>query len=501
MLGSLGLALIGEFEAMLAWWIAIFLLVPPFLWAVKTHYVALISLCSITLATQVITLPFFYLDRDEFAWRHVKSFGFTAWEAFPILFKVSLFLFALIVFFRWFYRISFFQRPLHGQTAMISPISSPTGSDQQDRYPSNDIPSYRNSGLYLLLIVLVVAAMIPLNFWMFSEGISIVGIEPPELPFKLSGILHYLTRFIIPLVLAYLYWKVKRSWLPLFILLAYAFVLGMTSVSRSGFMFVMLPVMILAWVDRRWAMFLVAGVSSLIGFSLVTLARDFVHIVTFGKSSAATTDGIGSIVAEIFSDPNSPILEPYFIVGQFVGIFGRIDGFNNLVMSADYNPYESIGPFGFILRTIWRNLAPLDMDLHHLQWQGEQVADGFYNGGALLSNAVIVGNGGLGWVVASAFFTAGILAMLEKCAKRLLTSEVAPELVRNSLIGFMSLIYFIETGGSEIFIYPFILLCFLGFFIPLFRTSTRDRFKPKAVARQAILSAQTNYKINTHGSP
>ena len=86
---------------------------------------------------------------------------------------------------------------------------------------------------------------------MFQNGISIVGVEPPRLPFKLSGILHYFTKYVVPLTLGYLYYRSPRNLPTALLLLGYGLLLGLTSVSRSALVLVLLPVLGLAWIDRR----------------------------------------------------------------------------------------------------------------------------------------------------------------------------------------------------------------------------------------------------------
>lgn len=499
---SVALTLVGELAAMLAWWISIALLLPPLLWASKTRHVALIVICGLGFSTQFITVPISYIYRDNFPFGDVKPFGFTAWEAFPMLAKVSLFLFALIIFFRWFYRISFFGWAQRKLRAKLSHASMHSISGRQYQFADFHLKPRRNSWLYMLLIILVIAATVPLNLWMFSRGISIVGAEPPSLPYKLAGILHYVTRYIIPLLLAYLYLRTKRNWFGMLILIAYAWILGLSSLSRSSFMFVVLPVLLLAWLDRRQLMLFVAGLGGVVGYYAITLARSFVLFATAGKSYAVTDINIGAILLNILSDPDSKILKYDSLVNALSGIFGRIDGFTNLVMSQYYNPYAVLSPFGFILRQIWRGLAPLDVDLHHLQWQGNVLPTGFYNGGALLSNAVIVGNAGIWWVVISAVVAAATLAILEKSTKRLFMHYKAPGLIGAAIIGFLSMVYFIETGGSQRFVYPFAMLLIVSLLPPLFRLDKQRPSKLKVLGvPQVALPAPVNNETTAKGAP
>src|SRR5260221_821142 len=433
---SLGLAVASEWDAMLAWWIAIALLLPPLLWALKTQHVTLITICAITFATQFTTVPFFYVNRDNFHWGHVKPFGFTAWEAFPILAKVALFLVALAAFFNWFYPI----RIVGGSLRKLR--STRIVLDGKNTDLRFELAPRQNSVLYVTLILFIVVALVQFILWMFSKGISIVGVEPPNLPYRLSGILHYFTHYIVPLLLAYLYWKTKRNAFPMLVLLAYAWVLGLSSTSRSALVLVMLPVLAFAWLDQRFFMLLLAGVGTLAGFQIVTLARGFIQIIAFGEVGVVTDIGIGTIVLDIISDPDSPLRRFDFALQVFIAVFSRVDGFENLVMSQHYDPYQVVGPFGFMLRMISRGLAPMDIDAHHLQWQGNTLPEGWFNGGALLSKAVIVGNAGIWWIVMGAAGAALTLGVLEKSTARLWLLFTPPALVGAGGLGIMWIIYF-----------------------------------------------------------
>ena len=287
---SLALASFSEYDAMYAWWLVIALFLPALLWAVKSRFIALITIVSIAFLTQSLTLPIFYLRRDEFSWGHVKPFGFTALESLPILIKLAVFIYALIILFKLLFRVSLvggssrnlINKKLIKNELFISPASV---SNNGNIYRIEEFGGRRNgSGIYSLLIVLIIIAMAPINIWMFSQGISIVGVEPPNLPYHLSGILHYFTKFIVPLTLAYLYFKVKRGWFLEILIMLYACVLGVSSVSRSSLMFIILPVLYLALVDRRLLLLAVSGFGATIGFSIVSLTRNYVYIVSDGVS-------------------------------------------------------------------------------------------------------------------------------------------------------------------------------------------------------------------------
>ena len=459
LLASLGLAIAGEFDAMLAWWLAIVLLLPPLLWAFKTDYVALKTICGISFLTQIVTLPFFYLYRGNFAWGHVKPFNFTAWEAFPMLAKVSLFLFALLLFFKWLYPVTL----VGGASRKFKNPNPPDAATQHrhNKYSGFNVSQNRKPWLFSLLIILLIAVLTPLNLWSYSQGIGLTGVESPALPYRLSGILFYLTKYITPVLIGYFYFKTKRSWPLMLLILAYAWVLGLSSISKGAVLFVMFPVLTLAWLDKRKSMFSVAFVGTIIGIAVASGARAYIYIVTAGKSGADFSFSIFQLIFNVFTDPDSTMWNFDFLPKVVSGILGRIEGFENLVMAQYYDPNAVIGAWGFILRMIGVGGADFDTDAHMMQWQGNVLPEGFYNGGALLSNAVIVGNVGLWWIVLSAMVTAVFLVILEKNSDRLASRYAQYELLNVPFIFALTVIFFSTTGASAVtFTYPFVLLFF-----------------------------------------
>jgi hypothetical protein len=455
-LASLWLAIVGEFETMLAWWLSIGLLLPPLLWAARTPYVALKTICGVSFITQFVTLPYFYLNRDHFAWRDLKPFNFTAWECFPILAKVSLFLFALILFFKWFYPIAIFGGPSRN----LSKTSHQAAAVEyrQIKYSIFGVKNNKNTFLCALLIVLLIALLTPLNLWAYSQGINLVGVEPPRLPYRLSGIVHYLTKFISPLLLAYLYCKTKRGWFLVLLFLAYAWLLGMCTVSKGSVMIIMMPVLGLAWVEKRKLIFVVAGIGTSVGFEFAALARGYVYFVSGGKSGADTSFSIFTLISNVFADSDRNILSLFYLASLLNGILSRIEGFQNLVMAQYYNPDNVIGAWGFTLRMIWRPLVYFDTNLHSIEWQGNTLTVGFYNGGSLLSNAVIVGNSGLLWILLSALVAAILLIIVEKSSDSLESQFKRFKILKVPIIVVITLIFFTGSSGAVIFVLPLLSL-------------------------------------------
>ena len=468
---SLAFFVSGELVTLMTWWLMISLLLPPLVWTFRTRYVALKTICGVSFITQFLTLPFFYHYRNEFAWGHVKPFGFTVIEALPILAKVSLFLFSLIIFFKFFYSATLFGRRCNKiENDFSAHEAIKVSVNKQNDF---DLRSNKNTGLFALLIIMIIGVLIPLNLWSYSQGVGLTGVEPPHLPYKLSGILFYLMKYITPMLLAYLYSQTNRGWFLMLLMLTYAWILGLCSVSKGAVLIVMFAVLVLSWIDNRKIMLVVAGMGTLLGVAVAAGARAYVYIIFDGKAGGDTSEGILKLLFNTLSELDKSIWNFDYLPLIINGILNRIEGFENLVMAQFYDPYAVDGPWQFVLRMIWKGLAPYDVNLHHMQWQGNILPEGFNNGGALLSNAVIVGNSGFWWIVVSAMVTSFFLVILEKSCNRIKYKYTGFELVSTPVIFFMSYLYFANTGGDPMFIFSLLLLLFVSWMPPLFRKSKR----------------------------
>jgi len=448
----------GEFHTVLAWWALILLLTPFVFWSMRLPYVALRTIVLTSFLTQFFTLPFFYVYKDLFIYQDIKPFEFTYTEALPILLKIALFLATFIIFFRLFYRILFpGRRHLKTINSSIFPYE-------------RKFKPRKNCWQYVVLIVVLIAILLPISFWSYSQGIGLTGVDPKvRLPFHLIGILFYLVKFITPLVLVYLYYNTSRHWALTLLLLTYAILLGWLTVSKGVIIMIVFPVLIMAWLDRSRLIFLFGGLFAAIGIVLVTQIRTYVYIVSDGVSFSDTSVNIFSLSVKSF----------YVIWGkldlilfEFVkATIGRVESFFNLVMSQYYDPNLVDSAPDFLLRMIWKGFSPIDTGLHSIQWQGELLPQGFYNGGSLLSNIIIVGNSNLIWVVVGAIIASMMLVILEKSIHVISFKYKINSVYSSFAIFYFSIVFFLESGGGNIFLYPAILIFFISF-LPRFYISS-----------------------------
>ena len=439
-----------EWQPVVAWWTATALLLPTVLLALRSPFLTFRVVCFTAFFTQFATVPGFFLVVGYSEMSQAEWLNFSINDVLPIDIKLAAFLLLLALIFKAASHIQI----LPNRSTVVS--NGPSSSKE-----SVSVGASKRAGMYTMLIAVLIIGITPVNIWMFQNGISIVGVEPPALPYRLSGILHYLTRYIVPLTLGYLFYKTRHGLLPTLLLLAYGLLIGLTSISRSALVLILLPVLALAWTEKRRVVMFVASAGLLLGYALISRARDFVYFVSNGTSGAITGDGIFEVIGQLLED--SWIWEFRFLLDTFTAILNRIEGFENLVRSSLYDPNAiEGGALGFILRIVWRPLAEIDLDSHHIEWQGNILPEGFVNGGALLSNMLIASNANLLWIGAAAMVSGVILISLESSVHIVARKYRLSVGIKSFLLILMSIIFFIEGGGSVTFVLPLIALLALS---------------------------------------
>jgi len=458
---SIILSIYGEYQTILAFWTAIILLLPGLILALRSKFISLKVLSSISFFTQTITVPIFFVLRSEFLWQNVKPFEFKAIEVAKILWPVSLLLVLLALFFNILSHIRIFN--IRGSVQNLQNF------DQNGSYSIRAFlkPSM-HPVIYSILMLITIAIVIPLNLWMFEKGIGLTGIEPPRLPYRLSGILTYFAKYVIPLTLGFFYYKTRHGFFLSIFLLAYGLILGFCTTSKGVLLLTMFPVLIIAFSEKKYRLLAIVGLGTLVAYAFISQVRDFVFTVTDNKSAAITNR---SIIDLFFAIANGgKIKDLSFVLSMAAGILNRIEGFENLVMAHYYDPNAVSGAFGFIIRLIWGPLAPINADLHHIQWLGHVLPLGFFNGGALLSTIVIISNDSIFWIVLAAIVIAFILLTLEKSMLLVFEKYSLPKAIGFFIIIILTTTFFVENGGSVIFAMPLLAALILSL-LPRIRIS------------------------------
>lgn len=427
---SLILLLAGKWETVGALWVVIFCLLPAVWVALGTSYLSLRIFCATALITQVITVPVFFLQADRYAFGGHRPFSFTTMETLPVFLLLGMFLWlaASVV------KLS--------QSVIGKPVQ---WTDSRTHFVTAS--SAKHQTMFVIGIILLIAFSLRVKFWMFAMGIGIVGVAPPQLPFRLSGILFYTFSYIVPLSIGYLYLKTNRSSLLLSSLIAvYALLIGLSSSSKGVVLLTMAPIIAFAWLDRRWTILGASGLLAGFEVILVTASREIVHI-SDGLTTGSFVDlgTIGTLAETLARLEWSP--EMLLI---FVDISKRVEGFQGLLLASQFNPDVVGGAWAIFAKSINGPWADLGHDAMHLEYLGYTIPMGFYGVAASLNAWMLMAaNQNVLMVLPFVIYAALTLVILEKMLMRAARKYRLPLPLAQSVLFFATLWFYTGPGTLE----------------------------------------------------
>ena len=276
--------------------------------AVRIQNLVLQSFCFLMFVAHGIGAPFAWLDRDIYNRDIWANFQFKLGELFYIYFWVVI-IYALIIFFTlMFENIKFLAKSSNLKLLKIRKRGS-------------------NSNLYSYLIVsLIIFMMVPLNIYMSTNKIGILGLLSEDLPYRMTGILYYFRLYIFPFVILFLYAKSNRGFFLFLIIFSYAILAGLSSASRSVLIINLFPVIFYTLIDKRKLRILVTMLFSILGYMLITSSRDYTH---------HTSDVF--ILSEALYYASTYILDGKFSAYDLVGGFSnRLFGMQDFIVSYSF---------------------------------------------------------------------------------------------------------------------------------------------------------------------
>lgn len=432
----------GETNAVAIWWAVVGLLLPAMVLSLLLRSLVLRLFVGVFLFTQFIGVPWFVVNRERYTysgWTAVKNFSFTFFEFIKIYTPLAVFLLFVVLFFALFSK--FVRMP---NIAVIEAAKR--------RVRSIIYPGYRKSlvNSYFVAMVVVIALLIPLNLWMFQNGISLVGITPPSLPFRLSGILHYFTKYVAPLLLFYIYLRTSRTFLPAAILSFYALVLGASQISRFTTVVMLAPVLFCAFRDQNRKLFFIALIWGLLCFQLVTLMRNVVYDVDLSS-------GLVARFLELFYAVQWDDFSLWYILFD---ICGRIESPQGIVLAHQFNPDAMGGLFVMWAHFFYQGSVPFDHEDYHLEWIEAVLPPEFVSGGGFLSYVLIMTQSQLHLIGLLAAVVASYLLFGEWIARRI-AKKYRSEILYTFLSGLYMVSFIIGVGTVVFWSVVLFLLIFL----------------------------------------
>ena len=431
--------------------LVVIILFPSVLASMYVKSVALRTFIWIAFLTQLLGAPWFLYSRERYSyagWSAVKDFSFTLSEFFNVYLPIGIFLLLVVVCVDFllfnFSRVPSFSDPLRindgNQAGMLTSRKR------------------KNQSANFTLLIAVIAILAPFNLWMFKNGIALVGIEPPRLPFKLSGILYYFTKFVVPIALAIIYARTSRGSLPAFLMAVYGFTLGITQISRSVMVFVMIPVLYFAYRDRRRLLLFLSSVFVVIGFQIITLMRNVVYLPIEGRITSDTASGLLEKIKDLVETQEFN----FDIFGTLFGLIARLDAAQGMVLAYQYNT-EAVG--GWLLhlkRFIYQGWVSIDSDAFNLEYIGLLLPSGFATGGGFLSQILILTQSNMFLVAFMAAIVAMIIFSGEILARRIGRRHVS-HFLYVTLALLYSFIYYI--GPGNIFFWSMVLVYLIMLYV------------------------------------
>ncbi|MEI8060523.1 MAG: hypothetical protein WCG67_10235, partial [Ferruginibacter sp.] len=189
------------------------------------------------------------------------------------------------------------------------------------------ISSKKKYSYYIIIFVICVLA--PLNIWMYTNGIGISATEPPVLRYRLVGVTHLFRSYVAPLIIGYLYYRSKRGVGVVLVLLLYALFYGLLSLSKGAVVITCLPVLFLAYLDKRIKTLFLVALYMIVLYSVIGWFRQFVFIADIGSLNMINM-GINNLSFESLGEFGN-------LLSSIEAISFRLNGANLYVLGYQYD--------------------------------------------------------------------------------------------------------------------------------------------------------------------
>ena len=485
LLVTLALVLVGEVQTAVAWWIMIACLLPALIWVRRSQFLSIKVFVWTTFVTMAVTTPMFYLNPKLYTLQNHRPFDFTGLESLYVFSRVGVFL--LVFLFITGILELFLKLPKENSGFTAANVIVPQITTTKSQFSIAQVRPL-TSLISSCLIVTVITAMVPLNSWMFDMGIGLTGAAPPELPYRLSGILAYFARLFIPMLLAFLYLRTRRRSLFIVgILGLYSLFLGVSTVSRSTALMIILPALVFALLDRRWILFGASAIFLTLSLAMASFSREVVFTVVGGVSGSNTSLGVINVLLEVAEN-----LEWNRILSIIPAIVGRIESFQSLWLASHVDPTSLGGGWSVLTKVVHWGLIDLGHDAVHLEVLGYTVAEGFYNVSAGVL-AYMLWAMGESWFfsVSFALLYALFLMIQERSLQMIANRYAIQSLYISPLLVLLTANYFISPGWP---IGNFVLLAVICF-------SRLPRFGVLAALLARIGVSFVGSRVPSFGSP
>lgn len=457
----------------------LFLVLPPvfvymLIVSIKNKHVVMSIFFLLVFISQAVNPALFFLNRSDYinstTWA-VDDFNFGLLEFFIIYKDMYLLIISVFVFTLLLNKI-FIRPQIRSTKTANNSVSNNNASEKQPvvNKKSNNKAEMYNRYIYLLIIFIA----IPLNIFMFANGIGISTVEPERLPFKLVGITFYTRNYLIPTLLMYLYFKSRRTRVSATLILLYGMFIGALSLSKGNVVLTLLPVIVFSSIDAKKLRLVISIIYAIFLYSMVSWARQFVVI-----ANTASLEVLSNIFLNLWgNDFIGWDIIPVF----FTAISDRLYGAQYTLLA---NQFALNNNFQETFNFLTANTDNLSQIIYYELFRLPPlfgvvvgVSIGYLNDLILLSNKNFL------LLIILALITAIYLTVSEVIIQKYICMDKAYNLLGYPLAFFM--VFFLYDGVIEKF-YFFLIVSVIGLYIIKFLPIPR-----KNISNVGITAARLN---------
>jgi hypothetical protein len=267
----------------------LFLFLPPMIgvllyFAIREGYFVLSLFFLLAFIGTAITPAYFFIHKDWYKYsggNAIRDFNFDIYE-FLYIYGYLYFMLGLILLFTTILIRIFIKRSEKGIN-VFTLKKYEIGLNGTSFQSANAISRYSSKRYSMYLVLFIIGVLIPLNLYMYINGIGISTVEPVYKEFKIVGISFYFRNYVAPIIITYLFFNTKRGLGLTAIILLYAIFIGLVSLSKGNVLLTCVPVILFALVDNKMTRFILSALFFLSLYGIIGWARQFVFLAEVGS--------------------------------------------------------------------------------------------------------------------------------------------------------------------------------------------------------------------------
>ena len=225
--------------------------------------------------------------------------------------------------------------------------------------------------------------------WMFQNSFGITGVDTgiQPLPFHLGGLIFYIVRFVIPILIFFLLYSHSNiKFLHLLSLFIFTILYGIASASRLGFVLYDIILIYFLFKEKKFFLLSLTIITSIVMLFFIEISRNFIYGTNQVNESANL-----NIIQHLINIYNFSISAKADYFSLINGMFFRLGGTQDIVLASQYDN-NIFG--GSLTEFIRYTIDPKIIDVEFVQrelydWSPPQ-GSGFSTGDGTLSAELLM---------------------------------------------------------------------------------------------------------------